>query len=996
MIDDRDQSPFIDSQMSALLSEYGFAAIVGVLLLLNLTGTVKTVFGFDTAILITALAGYKTFYNSISALLEKRISADLALCVAVIAALSVGEYLAAAEAMFIVMVGESLESYAAGRTEAAIGRFVAQMPRMARLLRDGMEEEVDAATLAPGDRIVVRAGERIAADGIIEQGLSSIDESSITGEPLPHDKQPGNEVFSGTLNGNGLLRIRVTRAGTETTLARVIELVEEAREKQAPVTRLADHYARYFLPALLLAAALTFYFTGNWLRTVAVLIVACPCALILATPTAMVAAIGGLARRGILVRGGAVLQRAAKVDTVVFDKTGTVTEGRFEITKVVALDSSEDELLALAAAAERGSTHTLARVIVDEARRRGLLVPESEDVRVSPGRGVECTVNGRAIRAGNSAYLAEYGIVQTESLREEADRMGATMVLIADGDQLAGAIFLRDRIREGIREAVDQLQRMEITHHLILTGDRRQAANVIAREIGIHNVEAELLPEQKLDRVRQLMSQGRTVAMLGDGINDAPALAAASVGVAVAGASDITAEAADVVYMPHSLDRLPRLFEVSRRAMHTAWLNIVLFAGAVNVLAVVACATGILGPIGAAVTHQLSSFCVMMNSLRLLRVESTSPSRLSRRLVSVIDSSPLPAVWNWLRSFEPVLVFWWAIARWRQAIKPALIAAVCLVVLNGFYALQPNEVGVIERFGKKVMPFSQPGLHYKLPWPVERLTRIGAHRVRVVEIGFRSNAGMTGAEPAAYEWNVQHRTGRFQSRPEESAMLTGDQNMIEVNATVHYQVEHPDAFLFRQIDGDATIREAAESVIHGITTTTPLDEVLTTGRESIETRALTELQRRMDGYETGIRVLHVKLQDVHPSLEVVDAFREVSAAFEEKNRLVNEAEGYRNEQVALARGNGKAQVQNANAYTLGRTNRSAGDASRFTQQEQAFRAAPGATETRLYLEAMEQVLPGKRKFIVDSSKNRRQLLLLEDGAEIAPAGAALLGSQTVK
>ena len=605
-------------------------------------------------------------------------------------------------------------------------------------------------------------------------------------------------------------------------------------------------------------------------------------------------------------------------------------------------------------------------------------------------------MNGRAIRAGNAAYLADYGIGPTESLLEEADRLGASVVLVADGDRLAGAVFLRDRIRDGIREAMSQLQQMEITHHLMLTGDRQQAADVIAREIGIRDVEAELLPEQKLDRIRQLMSQGRTVAMLGDGINDAPALAAASVGVAVAGASDITAEAADVVYMPHSLDKLPRLFEVSRRAMHTAWLNIVLFAGAVNLLAVVACATGYLGPIGAAVTHQLSSFCVMMNSLRLLRVERTSPSRWSGRLVGVIDRTPLPRLWDRLRSFEPVTAFWWAVARWRQGVKPALIAAACLVLLNGFYALQPDEVGVIERFGKKVTPFSLPGLHYKLPWPVERLTRIRAHKVRVVEIGFRSNAGTTGAEPAAYEWNVQHRTGRFQTRPEESAMLTGDQNMIELNATVHYEVEHPDAFLFRQIDGDATIREAAESVIHGITTTTPLDEVLTTGRESIETRALAELQRRLDRYETGIRVLHVKLQDVHPSLEVVDAFREVSAAFEEKNRLVNEAEGYRNEQIALARGNGKAQVQNANAYTVGRTNRSAGDASRFAQQEQAFRTAPGPTETRLYLEAMEQVLPGKRKFIVDSSKDRRQLLLLEDGVEIAPAGAALLGPQAGK
>ena len=321
--------------MNERLRYYGFAAFVGVLLLLNLTGVFKTLFGIDTAVIITLLAGYKTFYNSVSSLLEKKISADIALCVAVIAALSVGEYLAAAEAMFIVLVGEGLESYAAGRTEAAIGSFIEQLPRRARLLRDGVEEEVDAASLVPGDLIVVRAGERIAADGVIDHGASSIDESSITGEPLPRDKAPGDEVFSGTLNGNGLLRIRVSRAGSETTLARVIQLVEEAKERRAPVERQADRYAKFFLPALLLAGGLTYYFTGNWLRTVAVLIVACPCALILATPTAMVAAIGGLARRGILVRGGNILQQAAQVNTVVFDKTGTVTEGRFEIVKII-------------------------------------------------------------------------------------------------------------------------------------------------------------------------------------------------------------------------------------------------------------------------------------------------------------------------------------------------------------------------------------------------------------------------------------------------------------------------------------------------------------------------------------------------------------------------------------------------------------------------------------------------------------------------------------
>ena len=958
--------------------EYGFAAALGVLLLLNVTGVFRGILGLDTAILVTVLAGYKTFYNTISGLLEKTISADLALCIAVIAALSVGEYAAAAEAMFIVMVGETLESFAAGRTEAAIQRFVAQLPRVARRVTDGGEELVDAAALLPGERIVVKAGERIAADGAIEQGASSVDESSITGEPLPQYKRAGDEVFSGTLNGNGLLRIRVTRAGGETTLARVVELVKEARERRAPVERLADRYARYFLPALLLAGALTWYFTRDWLRTVAVLIVACPCALILATPTAMVAAIGGLARRGILVRGGGVLQNAAKVDAAVFDKTGTITEGRFEIAKVIALGRTADEVLALAAACERSSDHALARVIVNEALRRGLDLAEPEDARAVPGRGVECRLDGRLVRTGSASYVAEEASGSVALVQAEADHLGATAVLVSDNGQLAGAILLRDRVREGVREAVCGLRAMGIGYQLMLTGDRRGPAEAMARETGIDHVEAELLPEQKLERVRQLASQGRRVAMVGDGINDAAALAAASVGIAVAGASDITAEAAGVVYMPHSLQNLPQLFEVSRRAVETAWLNIVLFAGALNLLAVLACATGKLGPMGAALTHQLASFCVMMNSLRLLRVEGSHgwwsrPRAWLGRLREIDARAPVRAALGWT----------------RQRLIPL---ACSVLLLNGFYALGPDEEGVIERFGRKIAPFSMPGLHYKLPWPIERLTRLAAHRVRVVEIGFRSNSGAAYAEPSAYEWNVPHRGGRFESRPEESFALTGDQNMIELNASVHYDVPHADAFLFRQLDGDATVRAAAESVIHGIASTTPLDALLTTGREAVEALAQVQLQRRLDRYETGVRVIRVKLEDVHPAGDVVDAFRDVSAAYEEKNRAINEAQGYRNEQIALARGAARALGESARAYALGRINRSDGDAGRFASQEQAYRTAPGVTETRLYLEAMEQVLPGKKKLIVDSGKGHRHLLLLEDGVEIAPPGAAIAGA----
>ncbi|MBL8220699.1 MAG: heavy metal translocating P-type ATPase, partial [Bryobacterales bacterium] len=800
---------------------YIYAAFVGILLLLNVTGIFKTIFGIDTAAIITVLAGYKTFYSSIAHLLEKEITADLAICVAVVAALAAGEYVAAAEALFIILVGEGLETYAAGRTNAAIRRFVEQMPRKARLIKDGLETEVPVEDLEPGDHILVRAGERITADGVVVSGYSAIDESTITGESLPKDKQPGSDVFSGTLNGNGMLEIRVARAGSDTVIAQVVRLVEQAKDKQAPVERMADKYARYFLPALLICAAATFYFTRDWLRTVAVLLVGCPCALILATPTAMVAAMGGLARRGILVRGGAIIQQAAKVDAIVFDKTGTITEGKFEIIRVIANDRGEDDVLQLAAIAERGSDHVLARVIVDAARARNLPLPAVDDARVLPGRGVECTCNGRNLRAGNAAFLAEHGISETAAFLDQADQLGATAVLVAEDSHLVGAILLRDRIRQGAKKAIHQIDHhLDIHHVVMLTGDRRRAAEVFAKELLIPHVEAELLPEQKLDRIRHLASHGHTVAMIGDGINDAPALAAAHVGVAVKGASDITAEAADVVYMPESLDKLAKLFEVSRRAMAITWQNIIIFAGIVNFTAVIACATGILGPLGAAFTHQISSLLVMLSSLRLLKIEPKQKSKLSKFLHK-FSLHHLQHRWQHLDLHHAFHHVWDARRRWA---KPLLFTLLALFVLNGFYILQPDEVGVIERFGKKVMPYQEPGLHYKLPWPVEQLTRIQARRTRALEIGYRSSgAEMIETEPAAYEWNVQHRSGRFQRKPEESLVVTGDQTIMEVTATIHYRLARPDEFLFAQLDGETTIRVAGESAIHSVITTTALD-----------------------------------------------------------------------------------------------------------------------------------------------------------------------------
>jgi HflK protein len=702
----------------------------------------------------------------------------------------------------------------------------------------------------------------------------------------------------------------------------------------------------------------------------------------------MVAAMGGLARRGILVRGGSIIQQSAKVDTVVFDKTGTVTEGKFEIIQILPADRGETEVLALAAAAERGSDHMLARVIVEAARGRGVDLPLVEHARVLPGRGAEAYHDGRTLRVGSAAYLTEAGVRIPPSALDEADRIGATAVLVAEDQTLAGAILLRDRLRPGIKKAIHYLDHhMDIHHIVMLTGDRRRAAEAIARELEIPHLEAELLPEQKLDRIRTLAAQGRTVAMTGDGINDAPALAAAHVGIAVSGATDITAEAADVVYMGQSLDKLPRLFVVSRRAMKITWQNIIVFAGVVNIAAVLACATGTLGPLGAAFTHQISSLMVMLNSLRLLQIEKKKSERWWYRHFGWLDTHKLKHKLEHLDLRHKLEHVWEARQRWQ---RPALATLAALLVLNGFYMVQPHEVGVVERFGRKLLPYREPGLHYKLPWPVEKLTRVQARQARALEFGYRSVPEFADAEPAAYEWNVQHRSGRFQRRPEESLLLTGDQNMVEVNATVHYRLVRPDEFLFGLADGEATLRVAAESAMNSVLTTTTLDNAFTVGRTQLEQEVRKQIQARLDRYKAGVEILQVRLLDVHPSTEVVDAFRDVSGAFEEKNRLINEAEGYRNEQVALARGNAQARLLEAQAYSLKRRNESDGDAGRFVQFEAAYRTAPGPTETRLYLEAMEQVLPGKRKLIVDASKGRRHLLLLEDGVEIAPPAMPLI------
>ncbi len=978
----------------------GFTAVVGVLLLLNLIGIFDTLAGLDTAIFLALLAGYKTFYRAIAELLDRRISADLAIVIAAAAALAIGEYLAAAEAMFIMLLGEGLEAWAAGRTERAIHRFVDQLPHHARVVRDGEEVEVHVEDLLAGDLIAVRAGERISADGMVERGASSVDESPITGESVPRDKTVGDEVFSGTVNGHGLLHVRVTHAADDSTLARLIHLVEEARDhRTAPVVRVADRYARYFLPAILLAAGAVYFLSADTeteervRRAVAVLIVGCPCALILATPAAMVAAIGGLARRGLLARGGQVVQKAAEIDTVVFDKTGTLTTGQFEIVEIIAAEGhSEEQVLTLGATAEAGSDHPLAKVIVRSAEERNLPRGQASDARIVPGRGAECICNGRPLRAGNEGFLAEAGIENLQDYLDAADRAGATPVLIADGNRFAGAILLRDTPKPGAHDAIHEIEELGLSNIILLTGDRRKSADAMARVVGISHVVAELLPEQKLDHIKQLQIQGRKVAMIGDGVNDAPALAAADVGIAISGSgADIAAEAADVVDLNTQIGRLPKLFGVSRRAVTTVWQNIILFAGVVNVVAVYVAGIGWMGPALAAGVHQISSIFVMLNSVRLLRVERPAGqvSRWRRGWELLGLGRTWEGLLDGLARIDPAAGFAWLVENRQRLAGPGAAALLASWLATSGFMIGTQEIGVIERFGRKVLPYREPGLQLKFPWPVDRLTRIQAQQIRVIEIGFRTAETTAFSDPPAYEWNLQHRDGRIQLREDETLMLTGDQNMIELTAVVHYDIGRPEDYLFRQLDAETTIRAASEAALRSVVNTMHLDALLTTGRREAERLTAERMNEMLGEYEAGVHVLQVNIQDMHPSVEVVDAFREVAGALEEKNRMINEAEGYANEQVALARGQAEALVQEAKAYRASRSDRAGGDASRFNQLEGAYRTAPESTVTRLYLEAMEEILPGRQKVVIDSHGGKRTLWTMDDGVLVAPSGARM-------
>jgi Cu+-exporting ATPase len=528
-----------------------------------------------------------------------------------------------------ILLGRWLEARSRGRASEAIRRLFALAPPTARVRREGEEVEVPLAQVAVDDLVVVRPGEKIPVDGVVTEGASSVDESMLTGESLPVAKEPEAEVWGATLNQRGFLVFRATRVGQDMVLSQIIRLVEEAQSSKAPIERLADRVAGIFVPVVMGLAALTFL---GWLlfgpspaltlalvNMVAVLIIACPCAMGLATPTAVMVGSGRGAELGILIRGGEPLERAYRLTTVVFDKTGTLTRGRPQVTDILSLrdGGQEEEVLALAAALEEKSEHPLAEAVLRAARERGLKLPALEDFQAVPGMGVTARVNGQAVVLGNLAFCRQEGI-PTEELADFQARLareGKTAIFLAVDGQPMGLLAAADTLKPGAAAAVAELKEMGLKMALI-SGDNQQTVAAVAAEVGIEQTLAEVLPGDKAQRIAELQAAGEVVAMAGDGVNDAPALAQADVGIALGTGADVALEAADLTLIRDDLALIPKAIQLSRRMMRIIRQNL-FWAFCYNVVAIPLAAIGLLSPALAALAMAMSSVSVVTNSLRL-------------------------------------------------------------------------------------------------------------------------------------------------------------------------------------------------------------------------------------------------------------------------------------------------------------------------------------------------------------------------------------------
>lgn len=574
----------------------------------------------DPAWITIIISGIPLLYLAIWRILYNpgisKISSALLISIAMFAAIAIGDLFAAGEVAFIMAIGAILEDMTTQRAKKGLKKLISLAPTQGRKIINGKEVTISAEEIKKDDILRILPGETIPVDGMIVTGETSIDQSIMTGESIPIDKGVNDEVFCGTINRFGAIDIRATKVGEDSSLQKLIRMVQEAENKKAPMQRITDKCACCLVPVALLIAIVTWLVTKDIVRAVTILVVFCPCALVLATPTAIMAAIGQATKHGVIIKSSEALEKMGKVDTIAFDKTGTLTYGKLEVSDVITLHSniSEQELLTLTASAEAKSEHPLGRAIVAFAQKSNVEITDSTAFRMTSGKGIVAEVSGRKLYCGNEKFILENDIVitpETKDVLEELRMLGKASVLVAENNGCIGILALSDVLRPEADTVVKKLHAMN-TKAVLLTGDHKKTADYFARQVGISEVYAELLPEEKVLNINQLQSNGKHVCMIGDGVNDAPALKSASVGVAMGSmGSDIAVEAADIALMSDDISKIPYLKRLSNATVHTIKFSITL-SMCINFLAVALSVMGILTPTTGALVHNAGSCFVVL------------------------------------------------------------------------------------------------------------------------------------------------------------------------------------------------------------------------------------------------------------------------------------------------------------------------------------------------------------------------------------------------
>jgi len=595
--------------------------LVGAAALLSWIGLWKFFAPFDLIAVVASVAGgYPVYVETFQSLRHRHINMEVSMTIAIVASLLFLQFLPAVVITFFVLLSEYIETYAVDRGRDTIVELEKSLPRTALVRRDGVETEAELSSIKPGETVIVRHGERVPVDGVVVNGSGLVNQASITGEAMRAEKYPGSEVYAGTVNESGTFEVRTAKVGRETVFGQIIKLVEEAEGKKAPIQKISDRLATWLVEFTLVFTLITFIVTRNLTSTLSVIVVAGACGVAAGTPLAIVATMGGLAKSGVIVKGGTYVQEMSKVDTVVIDKTGTLTFGEPEVTDVLpAPGFSREHVLAAAAAAERVSNHPLARAILAKASEVGRSNSSATSSEYIAGKGMVALSNGEEIAVGNRTLMQERGVsipieLETQTLEKTKAK---TTVLVAQGRRLCGIISLSDKIRDESRRSIQALEHAHIST-VMLTGDNINAAKAVADAVGIDHVYAELLPNDKVSVVERLISNGHRVAMVGDGVNDAPALARASVGIGMGAGTDVAIEEADVVLMTNDLSRISTAISVSRRAYRTIMQN---FYGTLIVdgIGITLAFMGFLNPLIAVGIHVGSELTFILNSARLIR-----------------------------------------------------------------------------------------------------------------------------------------------------------------------------------------------------------------------------------------------------------------------------------------------------------------------------------------------------------------------------------------